>query len=378
MVRIFSGRKQTEVPEYHRSISDSRTGVEPEKKRLNAYIPFRNAWISGGLPVACDLIRAMSDDGIKGRPNAVDVQDWQRFSHADILSQMQNFEAIAGNLIRAREQPVAQRTDLLRSACPEIVRLIETDRGLSGPTIFWGRSVNLDEFTKSVIVDASILETILHLGGRPTNLSSPHAGLQHTYGYLFSLIETPFGKKRDRWVSNTLELSLGLPDDVLGPAPKQGTLLSNATWLAGQIAFQGHDRRSWLQRCLARHVSDPLKNLSIDKMPGVRFTEVVALPLAGGGKSPLELVTDLVELPLAAEKGFAERWLLVYSIHDHHKSSPQLVTLFTVTDEFVDALRDRAAKRKRSDVRLRYNAWYPRMTQGHYSGTITLKARETR
>ena len=58
----------------------------------------------------------------------------------------------------------------------------------------WGRSVNADENTGETIVHPAILAAIGALAGVPMRGRFVQAGLQHTYGYLFSLIDTPYGR----------------------------------------------------------------------------------------------------------------------------------------------------------------------------------------
>jgi hypothetical protein len=269
---------------------------------------------------------------------------------------MRDFDRIAKRLIAARNQRLVDRIAILQRFCPELVRQMETDRGPSGPLIFWGRCKNVDELACRVIVEPTILETLFRIAEQRFSPEHPHAGLQHTYGYLLSVIDTPYGRKRDRWVRTSLESAFGLPPDVLGPSPTDGTLLANATWLAGSIAFQGHDRLKWMQRCLLKRVARSLPDMRFDLLKKLRYTETVLLPMSRGSRSRVSLVTDLVCTPCLDRGKSTENWLLVYSIDDDRNQHPQLVTLFTVTEQFVQAIRERAATRRRSDLRLRYNA----------------------
>ena len=288
---------------------------------------------------------------------------------------MRDFDRIARRLIAATNQTLADRTAILKRLCPELVDQMETDRGPSGPLIFWGRCRNFDEHAGQVIVDQAILETIFHVANQRFSAEHPHAGLQHTYGYLLSVIDTPHGRKRDRWVRTSLESAFGLPPDVLGPSPTDGTLLANATWLAGSIAFQGHVRLKWMQRCLLKRVAHSLPEMRFDLLKKLRYTETVLLPISRGSRSRVSLVTDLVPMPCVDAGRSGENWLLVYSIDDDRNQHPQLVTLFTVTEEFVQAIRERAATRRRSDLRLRYNAHVPGFPTDEASGTVQLARR---
>ena len=289
---------------------------------------------------------------------------------------MRDFDGIARRLIAAANQPLADRIALLKRLCPEFVHQMETDRGPNGPLIFWGRCRNVDELAGQVIVDPAILETVFRITVQPFSPKSPHAGLQHTYGYLLSIIDTPFGRKRDRWVKTSLESAFGLPPDVLGPSPAAGTLLANATWLAGNIAFQGHNRLKWMRRCLSKRVARSLREVQLDCLKGFRVRETTTFPTTRGLCANVSFVTDLVRMPCVDAGNCGECWLLVYSIDDDRRHHPQLITLFTVTDDFVQALRERAATRLRSDLRPRYNAYIPGFPAEACTGTVQLIQRQ--
>src|SRR5262245_47126296 len=87
---------------------------------------------------------------------------------------------------------------VLRKLCPPVYRQIVQERKRPEVLSLWGRSSNVDENAGKVIVHPAILRAIGELAGVPMPGRIVHAGLQHTYGYLFSLIETPYGFKRDR------------------------------------------------------------------------------------------------------------------------------------------------------------------------------------
>ncbi|MBL8812724.1 MAG: hypothetical protein JNM43_21340 [Planctomycetaceae bacterium] len=283
------------------------------------------------------------------------------------------FEDIVARLMDARDTAVTNRVRLLQKLAPQITRQIVKDRGPSGPTIFWGNSGNVDELAHAEIVDPAILIPLLQLAGQPANSERPHAGIQHTYGYLFSTIQTPFGKKRDRWTSTSLESALGLHHDTLSPVPAAGTLLANATWVAGQIAFAGSRRLDWMERCLRARVAPELLEFSGRANESLRLIESIKSP--GSGRQ-LHLLTDLVRTQANSSGVASQRddvpWLLVYSIHEENAGWPQLITMFTVKEDFVTSIELRARTRKRSDIRLRYNATVPGIPQHELSGTVKL------
>ena len=288
---------------------------------------------------------------------------------------MPDFDKITRQLLTSASAGDAKMITAVRRLCPGIVRQIEADQGCSGPAIFWGDCRNFDELAGQVIVEPSILQTIFQIAGRRLSPEHPHAGFQHTYGYLFSVIETPYGKKRDRWVQTDLEAGLGLPLDVLGPSPSEGTLMANATWLAGSIAFSDHKRLHWMRRCLAKRAALSVQEFEPEKWRSLRLTETVPPANSNSLPSDIFLITDLIRMPFAEKSGIRENWLLVYSIDSESSGIPQLITLFTVTDDFVESIRERAAKRKRSDIRPRYNAFVPGLTNDPQRGTVRLNTR---
>ena len=97
---------------------------------------------------------------------------------------MCNFDETASQLVRSAREPSSTRISVLKRNCPEIVRQIESDAGISGPLIFRGRSLNVDELGGVQIVDTAILEALFAVARRKLTPECPHAGLQHTYGCL--------------------------------------------------------------------------------------------------------------------------------------------------------------------------------------------------
>lgn len=273
-----------------------------------------------------------------------------------------DFAQISPQLIRAARRSPAAGEKKLRSLCGSVAHQIEIDARRRGPLSFWGRSVNCDEITQTQIVDPAVLGVLGRVAGKPLSSATPHAGLQHTYGYLFSVIETPYGMKRDRWTETGLEAALNIPPDSLGPAPDSGTLLTNATWLAGRIAFRRHhtagDR---LSHWLSSKAAPELVAKDFTALPHQRITESVKERITG----TWQLQTDLVCVQEP------DHWLLVYSLRNAARHIHQLITLFPVTGANRQDLANRAAIPRRTDIRLRFNAWLPRMT-GEWRGSCRL------
>lgn len=245
---------------------------------------------------------------------------------------------------------------LLKKFCPHIYRQIVHDGKHPGLLSFWGRSVNVDENAGKVIVHPAILQGIGEVAGVPMQGPVVHAGLQHTYGYLFSLIDTPYGAKRDRWLSTAWERGFGIEPSLLSDRPKQGTLLANLTWFLGQIVYRG--RSASLRRLgrNARAAAPQLVQYDYGRLRACRVAERVAL--AGRPKREVQLITDLVPFPFRAVSN-AENFLLIYSARNGQRAPIRLITAFPVTSMVAQGIKTSAEQRGRVTVRLRYNAYVP-------------------
>jgi hypothetical protein len=190
----------------------------------------------------------------------------------------------------------------------------------------------------------AIRDAIGQLAGVDMTGDAVHAGLMHTYGYLLSNLETPFGFKRERYTSGSIATGLALePRDLLSPWPSEGTLLSNLSAIAGDIAASR---------------SDFARDRFVEHAPAHELT----------------LQTDLVAFPNADEiKG---THLLVYSLQ-HGTAPQQLITAFPVEPWARGKLLKRAKKAAdRSDlpIRLRYNARLPDIDPEQLVGTLKFES----
>ncbi len=246
---------------------------------------------------------------------------------------------------------------ILKKLCPYIHRQIVEDGKFPGILSLWGRSVNVDENVGQVIVHPAILRAIGDLAGVPMRGRIVHAGLQHSYGYLFSLIDTPYGAKRDRWVSTDLERGFGIDLSLLGDRPRKGTLLGNLTWFLGQIvhrggsvAFRGFERRPPV-------VAPALLDYDYARLAVCRVAELAVLP--GRTRRQVSLFTDLVPFPHLPADPSRPSTLLVYSVRYGSQAPIRLVTAFTVTTQVVQEIKASVRPREKVPVRLKYNAYVP-------------------
>lgn len=245
---------------------------------------------------------------------------------------------------------------LLESTCPQLVRDIRADLASSALLRLWGWSKNWDEFVNAPILDPRIINAICQLGGLHTAKlrtdDAIHAGVMHTYCYLFSRLRTKFGYKRDRWTKGQIAQILDLPQEVLSAEPSRGTLLTNATYLLGRIAFRGDARRMATLRRLRTRVPKEIRRLPFAKLSWSRIVETAKV----GQSRQVEFRTDLVP---AIDKA-AKTALVVYSLVDQTSgadASPVLVTAFPTRASVAQQMLDADDFGKRVKIRPRYNAW---------------------
>jgi hypothetical protein len=230
----------------------------------------------------------------------------------------------------------------------------------------WGLSLNHDENTGRSIVDERLLRAFSELVGASAPESAArltlgdavaHAGVQHTYGYLFSIEKTPYGYKRARWVEGELEAGFGLPAGTLGPEPRSGSFLANVSYFAARLALADH--APTLQALERLEGGVPKELLAIDwrKITATRLRETLRL----GGRV-VELRTDFVpwpERPSRANAGAGNSHLLIYSARDRTTGAealgPRLITLFPVREDFVERATARGRLGKNQPIQTRYN-----------------------
>ena len=134
--------------------------------------------------------------------------------------------------------------DVLKSKLSYIVKQIERDKKSSEFSSLWGQAKNFDENAKAVIVDPKILNYLAKKLNLESSIQthagfdSVHAGLQHTYAYLFSQLETPYGYKRARWVTGEIEQGFGLSPKTFNPETNKGSFLANVTYFFAMFAFK--------------------------------------------------------------------------------------------------------------------------------------------
>ncbi len=120
-----------------------------------------------------------------------------------------------------------QTADQLQDVLPGLPQRLHIAAQVSHK--YWTDSNLLDANAKADILPPKAMKGL----GIPRRVTAgiPHApaGMMHTYGYLFSQLQTPYGLKGQRWIEARIDERLGLPAGTFGPEPPAGEFTSNLT-----------------------------------------------------------------------------------------------------------------------------------------------------
>jgi hypothetical protein len=237
---------------------------------------------------------------------------------------------------------------VLMRELPRLLRDLDIDSRRPGLTGLWGRSINFDEGARGIIVLPELLDFLgQRLGVHAREDRVVHAGMEHTYGYLFSNLQTSFGYKRARWVRDDIEFGLGLTRGTLGPEPREGTLLGNVTYFIARISGVNVPEEGPLPLELTQY---DYRGLEID-----RLEETL-------GSLPVVIRTDLVKFK-NVEPGRANARLLVHSIVDSRAGAgAKLITAFPVDEAFATRTLNPTGLGEGLPITTRYNAFVEGIT----------------
>lgn len=208
--------------------------------------------------------------------------------------------------------------------------------------MFWGKSVNFDSGAKKKIVDDRIIADLQGLFNIRNDNKIVHAGIMHTYGYLFSTIDTPYGYKRKRWINPGMNSAFALEGNSLSPETLDGGLLSNLTYFSGMLAFNHKTELS-----LLKNVSNEVFTYDYSKLSVERVEEEIP---------GYTLVTTLVRFPvkiMIAENDY----MLIYSTVDHTLNKELLVTAFPIDAKSYEKIIAKENMGPNQKITLRYNAY---------------------
>lgn len=232
--------------------------------------------------------------------------------------------------------------DVLEDNHPALFNQILTDAKDPYLPMFWGQSYNFDSGAKKTIVDHKIMKELQGAFNIRNDNNIVHAGIIHTYGYLFSVIDTPYGYKRKRWIAPTLNYAFHMEENSLSPEALEGGMLSNITYFAGNIVFKDKTELK-----LMKNVSNEVFTFDYSLLETTRVEEI--LP-------EITLVTTLVKLPRKKEKEEND-YLLIYSSVSKKLNKEQLITVFPVNEESYKKITAKEGLGPNQKITLRYNAY---------------------
>jgi hypothetical protein len=246
-----------------------------------------------------------------------------------------------GGIARTLGERIDSKEPLdFNKVAPEIAQQLKKDSKQKELKSLWGESINFDELAKGIIVRPEILTAIakdfgVSFPAEPTTTANydriAMAGMEHTYGYLFSILKTAYGYKRARWVGGEVENGFGFPLGVFSPdAPKfQSTLFGDVTIFAGNIAFRDNAENLKIIRRHTKYASPLVQSFDFSSLKITRVTEIIE---ATATNPRVEIHTDFVPFthPNTATPA-GDQYILVYSING------KLVTMFPVAQSTVDS-----------------------------------------
>jgi hypothetical protein len=279
--------------------------------------------------------------------------------------------AVARDLIKTAEsaqekEPAVQKR--LEEDLPILMSRFQADRERSDWLKLWGQSLDFDELAHGVIVHPAIIQALAaELGSSAPNVASdPHiapAGINHTYGYLFSVLQTSFGYKRARWTRPTLDLGFGFNEPTLVPLPTAGTLFGNATYFGGRIAFRNDGEKLAALRVHEDTIPERLRSFDYSKLQVTRLEEKVRV-----GSDIVLLRSDLVAFPNLVPSD-SNSYLLIYSVSSAKTNGAVLISMFPVEPSFVTTVLNPKGLGKNKAITTRYNAYVAGLTGKKIKGS---------
>lgn len=236
----------------------------------------------------------------------------------------------------------ARITDVIKENDPSLYNEMLLDSKDPLLPMFWGKSYNFDSGAKQQIVNESIIEDLQRLFNVKNDNKIVHAGIMHTYGYLFSTINTPYGYKRKRWIAETLNYAFDFEGNSLSPATIDGGLLSNVTYFSGMIALSDKTQLNAM-----KNVSSEIIAFDYSKLRIQRVDEIT---------KDFILTTNLVKLPKKQDKE-ENSYLLIYSVNDLRTNKELLITAFPVNTETHDKILAPETLGNNQKIALRYNVY---------------------
>ena len=247
---------------------------------------------------------------------------------------------------------------VLKTNIPFIIDQMNKDKKSSMFLSMWGEAKNFDENAVSTIVDLKILKCLsekLKLKNsikKQHGFDSIHAGLQHTYAYLFSNLQTPYGYKRARWVNDDLQKGFGLTKNSLTPMTAKGAFLSNVTYFFAKFAFKEDIK------LIKKLETYGLKNKSVSPELISINPENFEIKELKESLPQKQVIIHTTFVKMNSEKVTSKNThLLIYWVENQKNKTKFLVTGFPVEQSFVNKIFDEKNIGLNKSIITRYNAW---------------------
>jgi hypothetical protein len=209
----------------------------------------------------------------------------------------------------------------LEDDLPRLRRSLKIAGDASGK--YWTDCTVFDELAKAEILPEKAMTALgiprVVTGG----VAHSPAGVMHTYGYLFSQLQTAYGLKGKRWIESRLDERLGLPAGTFSPLTAEGEFASNLTSTLFQLIG------------VTEKVAHAAKLKPAAKALG-RVEQRVTWKTPDGKTVKASVFTYLV--PLAPLAGFttSDDYLLIYEVLRDGRH--RFTTAFPVGKGFADGI----------------------------------------
>lgn len=274
----------------------------------------------------------------------------------------ENTDQYWSQLVKTSEQKKISILEVLKKENLHLYNQIEADAQDLLVLDFWGKSLNFDSGAKKQIISDAIISDLQKKFKLSNDNKVVHAGVTHTYGYLFSVLDTPYGTKRKRWIEPTLNYGFGFQGNGLSPETMQGSLLSNVTYFAGKLGFRDEERKQQLDQL--KNVSPEVRNFDYKKVARTVLEEEVAA-------TPITLRTTLVKLPFKQPQEESD-YLLIYTVLNQKEKQSEkrevLITAFPIKKDAYAKTVDPSGLGKNQPVVVRYNAYVEGLMEQKWTG----------
>ncbi len=223
----------------------------------------------------------------------------------------------------------------------------------------WSSSTNFDYYAKEQIVLPQVSKLIESVSGdklilqrvysqeHQQEIEIVHAGLEHIYGYLFSVINTPYGKKRKRWIDGGFNTLLQLESAPLSTHTSEN-LLSNVTYFVSRIAKKMKFPAQEIER-----ISPELREYNYDSLKKTTLVEVFR-----SQETNYQLTTYLIE---GKQEFEGQSHILIYTISTEEEE--RVVSMFPIAPSFYDFIIEKKTG-KVDDIQILYNGFIQELLLG--------------